>query len=158
MSRNGADSGQQAKLEHDLRGVVRGTVDIGSRLAQSDPHLQPRPPSGRCRCPPRLEVLVSNEASASTTMIDVRAPDAIAVLYRLAAKLTARGLDIRSAKVATLGHEVVDVFYVQQPGDDGGALQIEASQHDDLRNRLEGLTRRIVTAVATQSFVIRRDS
>ena len=69
-------------------------------------------------------------------MIDVRAPDAIAVLYRLAATLTARGLDIRSAKVATLGHEVVDVFYVQQPSDDGGR-QIDASRHDDLRKDLK---------------------
>jgi UTP:GlnB (protein PII) uridylyltransferase len=39
--------------------------------------------------------------------------------------------------VATLGHEVVDVFYVQQPGHDGVALQIEASLHDDLRHDLK---------------------
>jgi UTP:GlnB (protein PII) uridylyltransferase len=82
-------------------------------------------------------VLVSNEASASTTMIDVRAPDAIAVLYRLAATLAGRGLDIRSAKVATLGHEVVDVFYVQQPGTNGSSGQVDASEHDALRHDLK---------------------
>ena len=70
-------------------------------------------------------------------MIDVRAPDAIAVLYRLAATLAKRGLDIRSAKVATLGHEVVDVFYVQQPGTNGGSGQVNASEHDALRHDLK---------------------
>jgi hypothetical protein len=39
--------------------------------------------------------------------------------------------------VATLGHEVVDVFYVQQPGDDGDSHQIDASQHDALRHDLK---------------------
>ena len=70
-------------------------------------------------------------------MIDVRAPDGIAVLYRLAAALARHGLDIRSAKVATLGHEVVDVFYVQQPGTDGSSGQIDASEHDALRDDLK---------------------
>ncbi len=56
---------------------------------------------------------MSNDASDSTTVIDVRAPDGPAVLYRLSHALTDLGVDIRSAKVATLGHEVVDVFYVQ---------------------------------------------
>jgi [protein-PII] uridylyltransferase len=137
VSRNSVEGGQQSKLEHDLRGVVRGSVDIGSRLAQRIRTYSRAHRRAVAAAPPRLEVLVSNEASASTTMIDVRAPDAIAVLYRLAARLSARGLDIRSAKVATLGHEVVDVFYVQQPGHDGVALQIEASLHDDLRHDLK---------------------
>ena len=87
--------------------------------------------------PPRLEVLISNEASVSTTMVDVRAPDAIAVLYRLAAALTHRGLDIRSAKVATLGHEVVDVFYVQQRCTDGSVGQIDVAEHAALQRDLK---------------------
>ena len=137
VSRSDADGGHHGKLDHDLRGVVRGTIDIGSRLAQRIRNYSRAHRRAVAAAPPRLEVLVSNEASASTTMIDVRAPDAIAVLYRLAARLTARGLDIRSAKVATLGHEVVDVFYVQQPNEDGDSRQIDASQHDALRHDLK---------------------
>ena len=45
-------------------------------------------------------------------MVEVRAADAPAVLYRLSHALTALDLDVRSAVVATLGHEVVDAFYV----------------------------------------------
>jgi [protein-PII] uridylyltransferase len=81
-------------------------------------------------------VLVTNDASESATMIDVRAPDAIGILYRLASQLSACGLDIRSAKVATLGHEVVDVFYVERPGSDVG-LQIPPEDHGVLRDRLK---------------------
>ena len=42
----------------------------------------------------------------------MRGPDGIGVLYRIARALVADGLDIRLAKIATLGHEVVDTFYV----------------------------------------------
>ena len=63
--------------------------------------------------------------------MEVRAPDAPAVLYRLSHALSGLGLDIRSAVVATLGHEVVDVFYVTSAG---GKLAEVA--HDDLRSAL----------------------
>ena len=121
------------RLEHDLRGSVGGTVDVGSRIAQRVRTYSRTHRRATAATPPRLEVLVSNDASETTTMIDVRAPDAIAVLYRLASALAARGLDIRSAKVATLGHEVIDVFYVQRSGRTGPARQIPTSDHDALR-------------------------
>ena len=121
------------RVEHDLRAAVEGALDIGSRLAQrirtySRSHRRPI-----AAAPPMLEVLVSNDASASTTMIDVRAPDAMAVLYRLASTLADLGLDIRSAKVATLGHEVVDVFYVQRSGRSGASAQVPIGDHEALR-------------------------
>jgi UTP:GlnB (protein PII) uridylyltransferase len=43
------------------------------------------------------------------------------------------GVDIRSAKVATLGHEVVDVFYVSSPADGG---KIPAAGHEAMRDQL----------------------
>lgn len=137
VSRPPSGAGDWSKIEHDLRGVLRGTVDIGSRLAQRIRTYSRAHRRAVAAAPPRLEVLVSNDASASTTMIDVRAPDAIAVLYRLAATLAGHGLDIRSAKVATLGHEVVDVFYVQQPAADGDARQIDPGEHEVLRHDLK---------------------
>ncbi len=126
-----------AKVEHDLRGAVAGSVDIGSRLAQRIRTYSRAHRRAVAAVPPRLEVLISNDASASTTMIDVRAPDAIAVLYRLASRLAECGLDIRSAKVATLGHEVVDVFYVQRTGRAGSLGQIPCHDHEQLRDELK---------------------
>jgi UTP:GlnB (protein PII) uridylyltransferase len=66
----------------------------------------------------------------------VRIRCSIGVLYRLASQLSAYGLDIRSAKVATLGHEVVDVFYVERPGP-SPARQIPQAEHGDLSARLK---------------------
>jgi [protein-PII] uridylyltransferase len=119
-----------SKFAQDLRGVLRGDVDIDARLEQRIKSM------GRSRralsaAPPRFEVLIDNDASDSTTMIDVRVPDAPATLYRLSHALAEAGYDIRSAKVATLGHEVVDVFYVQCP--EG---KLPASLHGGVREAL----------------------
>ena len=51
-------------------------------------------------------------------MIDVHTPDGIGVLYRITRALTDFNVDIRSARVQTLGNQVVDAFYVV---DDHGA-------------------------------------
>ncbi len=119
-----------SKFAHDLRGVLSGDVDIDARLEQ---RIKSMGKSRRATSAvlPRFEVLISNEASDSMTMIDVRAPDAPATLYRLSHALAGAGYDIRSAKVATLGHEVVDVFYVECP--DG---KLPAASHGDLRECL----------------------
>jgi [protein-PII] uridylyltransferase len=57
-------------------------------------------------------VLFDNDTSPAATIIEVRAPDAIGVLYRITRALADCDLDVRTAKVSTLGHEVVDAFYV----------------------------------------------
>ena len=124
-----------SRIEHDLIGVVAGELDLADRLMQRIRTYR-RTRRAISATQPRLEVIISNEASRSTTMIDVRAPDAIAVLYRLASVLTEQGLDVRSAKVTTLGHEVVDVFYVRRAGRAGSAGQVPVRDHDALRDAL----------------------
>jgi [protein-PII] uridylyltransferase len=98
------------RIEHDLRATAAGEIDIDSRLEHRLRSTRRRRPLAAA--PPRLEVLLSNEASATTTVVEVRTADAPAVLYRLSHALTGLDLDVRSAVVATLGHEVVDAFYV----------------------------------------------
>ena len=119
------------RFASDLRAATAGTLDLDARLAQRI-RTYSRSQRRMAAAPPRLEVLVSNEASDQTTMIDVRAPDGLAVLYRLSRTLAAAGLDIRAAKVATLGHEVVDVFYVQTSAHG----QVAAEGHEALRELL----------------------
>jgi [protein-PII] uridylyltransferase len=67
--------------------------------------------------PPR--VLWMDEASSAATVVEVRAHDRIGLLYRLTRALADAGLDVRSARMTTLGAEVVDAFYVT---DGSGAL------------------------------------
>lgn len=59
------------------------------------------------------EVRVLANVSSHSTVIEVRAPDALGLLYSVAAALNDLDLDIHIAKIDTLGRRVVDVFYVR---------------------------------------------
>jgi len=63
--------------------------------------------------PNEVRVDVSSEESETDTVVEVHADDDIGLLYRLASAFTELDLDVRIAKVATLGKRVVDVFYVR---------------------------------------------
>ena len=56
--------------------------------------------------------LVDHEASRSATVIEVRALDAVGLLHRLTRVLADADLDVTHARVATIGQEVIDAFYV----------------------------------------------
>ncbi len=62
------------------------------------------------------QVLVDNEASASSTVLEIRAPDEVGLLHRVTRTLFDCDLDVVSARVSTLGDEVVDAFYVRDAG------------------------------------------
>jgi [protein-PII] uridylyltransferase len=75
-------------------------------------------------------VLFDDAASATATVVEVRAPDGVGVLYRITRALADCDLDVRTAKVSTLGHEVVDAFYVTDAagskiGDEAHRAEIE---------------------------------
>jgi [protein-PII] uridylyltransferase len=57
-------------------------------------------------------VLWFDDASDVATVVEVRAHDALGLLHRLTRALADAGLDVRSARMSTLGAEVVDAFYV----------------------------------------------
>ena len=57
-------------------------------------------------------------ARTSATVLEVRAHDRPGLLHRIGAALAAAGVDVRSARVSTLGSEAVDVFYVVGPDGD----------------------------------------
>jgi [protein-PII] uridylyltransferase len=68
------------------------------------------------RRPP--EVYGALDASEHATVFEVHADDDVGVLYRLADAFAALELDVRVAKVTTLGDRVVDVFYVRDANGD----------------------------------------
>lgn len=122
-------------IQADLVEALAGRLDIAARLAARIKSAARAYRRAVAATLPTTEVFVSNDASDSTTMIDIRVPDGPAVLYQLSAALTAYGVNIRSAKVATLGHEVVDVFYVQQPAD--VPRQLTPAEIEELRELLK---------------------
>ena len=119
-----------ARIEADLRSALAGEIDLHERLTE-----RARVYAGATRRVSAVpaapaDVLVDQHASATSTLIEVRAPDSVGVLYRVATTIASLGLDIRAALVQTLGHEVVDVFYVCDG--DGHVLSDEAGRavHD----------------------------
>ena len=113
-------------VEADLRRAVAGRLALEARLAERarDYAAWSSPAAAR---PARTLVEVVDDASEAATVVEVRAPDRVGTLYRITRALVEMGLDIRHAKVATLGHEVVDTFYVTDGNGDklDGALAAE---------------------------------
>ena len=98
----------------DVRRAVEGRLAIEARLAQRARTARRQPAGMRLVGDPTVRV--DNTASGTSTIVEVRAPDRVGVLYRITRALADLDLDIRSAKVSTLGHEVVDTFYVRTAG------------------------------------------
>ncbi len=58
---------------------------------------------------------VRHDASREATVLEVRVEDRPGVVYLVCAALARLDLSVRSAHLATLGPQAVDVFYVQEP-------------------------------------------
>lgn len=95
----------------NLQRALRGELALEARLAErAITYKRPRRSAGAPAAP---RVTFFDEASSNATVIEVRAPDQMGILYRVTKALAELGLDIRHATVQTLGDEVVDSFYVR---------------------------------------------
>jgi len=99
----------------DLRRMLLGRLDVEDRLER---RARAVPPRGAVIPAPRVTLV--DEASDTATVVEVRAHDAPGLLWRVGRALGECGLNVRAARVETLGAEVVDVFYVT--GEDGELL------------------------------------
>ncbi|MHB1445884.1 MAG: [protein-PII] uridylyltransferase [Acidimicrobiales bacterium] len=99
-------------LRADLVLALEGGLDLEERLIQKEKtySMGRRPHAAR---PAEPLVLFDQEASAGATVVEVRSPNAVGVLHRITRALAEADLDVVTAKVSTLGHEVVDAFYVR---------------------------------------------
>jgi [protein-PII] uridylyltransferase len=61
---------------------------------------------------PPPKVTLVDDASRTATVVEIRAHDEPGLLWRIGRALGECGLDVRAARVETLGAEAVDVFYV----------------------------------------------
>jgi [protein-PII] uridylyltransferase len=91
----------------DLRRMIEGRLDVEDRLER---RARAARPQGSNAPPPKV-TLVDN-ASSSATVVEVRAHDEPGLLWRIGRALGECGLNVRAARVETLGAEAVDVFYV----------------------------------------------
>ncbi|MDQ6616387.1 MAG: ACT domain-containing protein [Actinomycetota bacterium] len=119
----------------DLDRALDGRLALGARVAERRrTYDRPGPFSRR---PIAATVRFDNAASAGATVIDVETADHIGVLYRITRALAELDLDIRSARVQTIGHLVVDSFYLRD--DHGQKVTDPAHRHEIERAVLHAL-------------------
>jgi len=104
-------------VETALASAVTGGHDVAAAVEKRRQGA-PRRPRRRPLLRPRIAF--DAQASAESTVVEVRAEDEPGLAYRIASVLSAHGLDITLAKVATDKSHALDVFYVT--GTSGGKL------------------------------------
>jgi [protein-PII] uridylyltransferase len=143
------DPPDAALVTSDLRRALTGELDPASRLDRPGRTAVPVPGRGRGRgeergggrgrvplAPPKVTLI--DDASRTATVVEVRAHDAPGLLWRMARALSECGLDVRAARVETLGAEAVDVFYVA--GAAGGPVTDAATRGQIAAQVLAALT------------------
>ena len=96
----------------DVRRSLSGELALSARLAErARTYRRRRRPAAASVVSPSVTFV--DAASSNATVIEVRAPDSIGLLHRVATALAEMGLDIRHATVQTIGPSVVDSFYVR---------------------------------------------
>ena len=123
-------------IENNLRLALSGRLALDSRLADRAANARPRRATSAL-APAAPTVRFDDSASSNATFLEVRAPDMVGVLHRITKAIADCGLDIRHARVLTLGNEVVDSFYVCEPN--GGRINDEAYKNEISRAILHSL-------------------
>jgi [protein-PII] uridylyltransferase len=116
-------------LTTDVRRAYDDPVPIAAQLAEREqayaadrPH-QVVPPAA----------LWVEGASFTASVVEIRAHDSYGLLYRLTRALAEADLDVRSARIHTLGAEVVDTFYVAETN---GAEVVDPQRRDAIEQAL----------------------
>jgi [protein-PII] uridylyltransferase len=101
-----------SRLRQDLVEVLAGQLALEEELAEkARAYAGAGRPSAAHPVVP--QVLVDNEASVSSTVVEVRATDELGLLHRVTRAFVTCNLDVVSARVSTIGPAVIDAFYVR---------------------------------------------
>ncbi len=104
-----------ALLRSNLIRVLEGSLPLADALARKERDYAPITPSGEPPVPAR--VLWFDDEATGAVVLELRGTDRIGLLHHVAAALEGCGVDLRWARVATLGASVVDSFCLAGPGD-----------------------------------------
>ncbi len=78
-----------------------------------------------------------DEESDRYSILEIIAPDALGLLFRISTEIAELGIDIDLALISTEGHKAVDVFYLSH----GGSKLSAALKADLSRNIIQSITR-----------------
>ena len=124
-------------VERDIHAAFNGELDVGARLVERAATYTRRKQES-ARGPQPAFVRFDDAASSNATVVEIHAPDRIGLLHAITTVFAQAHLDIRHARIATLGDNVVDTFYLCEQ--DGGRLTDEA--------RRASLQRALLTSLA----------
>jgi [protein-PII] uridylyltransferase len=103
------DESRWEAVTRDLRRALAGECSVETLLAEGRAR---RPGLVRLSTPGPARVTVDNSLSDTHTVVEVKAPDRLGLLYLVTRALAAEGLDIATAKIATDLDHALDTFYV----------------------------------------------
>jgi [protein-PII] uridylyltransferase len=92
-----------------LERVILKRTDVRSLLEN-----RPKPPAGKRTIYP--SVAFDDEASSTSTLIEIVAEDRPGLLYALASAVSSAGANVQLVLVNTQAHKAMDVFYVTFEG------------------------------------------
>ncbi|MEM9035616.1 MAG: [protein-PII] uridylyltransferase [Actinomycetota bacterium] len=110
VERTTGEPPQWEGVVEDVERALLGRLALEARVRERERLYAPRKPVSAT--PARTSISVTNDESDTATIVEVRTGDRVGALYNITRALAELDLDIRHAKVQTLGHEVVDSFYV----------------------------------------------
>jgi [protein-PII] uridylyltransferase len=96
-----------ALLRAELTRALAGELPLAERLREKE---RAYARGERARRPPTVTWF--DDAATDATVVEVRAEDAVGLLCRLTAAFSRCGVDVRSARVSSVGGSVLDSFYV----------------------------------------------
>jgi [protein-PII] uridylyltransferase len=125
-------------VETLIESVLKGEVDVEQLISTSraskdkEKFFPPKPIQRQLIIPP--SVTISNDASDTCTVIDVKAQDRIGLLHAITHAMVHLNLDISLAKISTESYQAVDSFYVT---DDKHQKIIDPAKLEEIRRTLE---------------------
>jgi [protein-PII] uridylyltransferase len=135
-------------VERSLRKAIAGQSDIAALVERWRTRNAPRKRNAASHAGLRNlpQVTCDNEASQSSTLIEVHALDEPGLAYKIASALAALELDIVCARIATEKSNALDVFYVT----DGEGMKLSQSRMQSVQVSLaEMLSGEIPVTAAT---------
>jgi [protein-PII] uridylyltransferase len=129
-----ANSISDEKLENirvDLVSVLQGREDIRERV---EAHVAKWRRKRDASIPVPVKVQFENDLSGDFTVIDITAPDAPGLLFKITRTLSREGLVIHRARISTEANRAIDAFDVRTKD---GEKVTRAAQLRKIRTRLE---------------------
>jgi len=115
----------------DVVKAVEGRLAVQARLDERARNTRRRERLGPSQFPSRVRF--DNDASSDATVLEAVGPDRMGLLYGLTRALADLDLNVSSAKIHTMGSDVVDTFYVTLAS---GGKVLDADHQTEIRRAL----------------------